>query len=247
LVYHINKDGSRTRIFENGYYHSGMDKALRLNVEREKKRVNSGEACIIIVDGGLGSGKTNTGVTVARWIQKDFDFKNQVGRGIEQFADAWDSTVNKDSTSEVKACVFDEAHTFNRRGSLTKLNKHINVFLNTFRHTKIILILALPHFADLDSSIYDTQAVRGLVHMKEKHKSFADTKAYDGVAIEDMLDYIDKHRSGRKRFARRSCYNRYHGTYGHIRLPKDHSSIDYSSSEGKDRLISDSMSGAKAN
>lgn len=251
MVYHINKDGSRSRIFSSLYYKTGMDDTLRENIDDQVVRVRKGKASFILVDGELGSGKTNTGITIARHVQPDFNMVNQVGRGTEQFIKALEYTRNHEPTfmcvgkaEPIKACVFDEAHTFNKKRTMSKMNQDINTIFNVCRHEKIIIILVLPHFSELDNGIYNTGAVRGLVHMRDMYKDYSDVLNYDGIAIENMLDYIDRWKTKvGKRKINRDCYKKARRSFGHVRLNKEYyKSIAVSSNIGKNDLIKQSMS-----
>lgn len=180
-----------------------LDAKLRENLDYFIKHVQKLKACIIIIDGGLGVGKTSTAITIAKEIQPNFDEAKQVGRGTEQFTEAWEYTEKevKVKRNGIKVCVFDEAQDFDRANHATKRNRALKMFFNTFRDSKTLLILCLPHFRRLDVSIYETRAVQMLLHLDEQFSGYVEGRAYDLESLLRMLDYLhrnrnDKHLSG---------------------------------------------------
>ena len=247
MEYYINPDGTRTRIREAMYYITGLNPHMRKNLDLCRKAVELGHPIILLVDGGLHTGKTNSAITMARYFQPDFDFNKQVGRGIDQFAEAWNHTINMKTDFEAKICVFDEAQTFNRRGAMTKLNRAMDEFFSTHRHNKVMLIFCLPHFRVLDKSIYDTDAVIGLIHMEFIKKQYADYRQYDAYQIAYMNDILENENKAKNR-NRKLIYNRAGFVpWGHIRLPEDFKQIAKSSNIGKNIIQSKTLKAMTTN
>jgi hypothetical protein len=236
MPFHINPDGSRSKIFDASYYRTGLNDDLRNNLKSSKRIVNRGYPVIWLVDGGNHTGKTETMVTMASYVQPDFNFKKQVGRGIEQFEEAWENTINTKSESDVRVCVFDEAQTYTRKGAMSSLNKAINLFFTTYRYHKVMLILGLPHIRELDVGIFDTDAVVGLIHMERLFSTYAEYRQFDAYQIAHMLDLLAKEPQKKHR-NRRQIYNRVgFAPYGNVRKRDDSEEIAESSNSGKEVL-----------
>jgi len=100
------------------------------NIDTQIKRVKNKMASLIIIDGGVGSGKTHSGVSIADYINiTEIDLKNQVGLGGEDFEKKlkWCVENNK------KVILYDEAGDFSRRGAITGFNKRLNRIFETYR------------------------------------------------------------------------------------------------------------------
>lgn len=222
------------------YYATGLNKQLRHNLNDFKKLVlNKHKPVMIVIDGGLGSGKSTTAETIAKYIQPGFNPEIQVGRGVAEFAEAWERTEQLEVDDKtVKCCVFDEAQGFDRSQGRTKLNTALRNFFYTFRDAKTIIILVLPHFSRLDPSIYETKAVQCLIHILETHNTYIDYSCYDLYSILRMVDFLS-YNNKQKFLSKMTVYHKFTPNfYGHIRKPKEktQSFIDEQSTIGKKDL-----------
>lgn len=172
--HHFEKvGGRRVRVlYSNGHPFGDQ---LRLNLDKIKDRVRVGKASLIIIDGGLGEGKTTLGVEVADYFQGEpIVFELQLAMGGEE-------TIKK-----IKVCyekgriviIYDEAGDFNKRGALTKLNATLNRIFEIFRAFKIIVIVILPSFSVLDNALFDKKIPRLLLHCHGRSGRSGNYSAY---------------------------------------------------------------------
>jgi len=149
---------------------------LALTLNGLKKRVfEDNKASLIIIDGGVGSGKTTCAVEVAEYIMSaELIFKEQLAMGGEEFR------------TKIKICfkrgyvviIYDEAGDFDRRGAITRLNRMLNRLFEISRAFKILVILTLPDFSQLDSKLFDNRIPRLLLHCDRNNNNYADFRAY---------------------------------------------------------------------
>ena len=146
-----------------------------------KQRVKNNKACAIVLDGPMGEGKTTLGVHLADYIQGDFiDLKEQIGMGGQDFRSKFlDSKKGK-----IKVCIYDEAGDFRKHGAITKFNREMSRFFETYRAFKIIVIMILPNFNMLDKMLFENQVVRCLFHC---HSRTNRSGSYDVHDFENMM------------------------------------------------------------
>jgi len=143
-----------------------FDKKLAENLDDLIKRVEGNKAALIIIDGGVGEGKTTLSVEVGDYINKkkgrgNIDFETQLAMGGADFT----KKVRICFTKKLPVVIYDEAGDFNRRGSLTRFNAMLNRTFETFRAFQVIVIISLPSFFVLDQDIFDKNIPRLLVHV----------------------------------------------------------------------------------
>jgi len=161
-------------------YKSGLkfDETLDFNIDGCIERVESKKASLIVIDGGVGEGKTTLGTEVAQRIAKklnqDFDITKQVKMGGREFLEGlqWCSKNGR------RIVVYDEAGDFNTRASLTYFNQTLNRVFETYRALKIIVILCLPSFSDLDTSLMKKKISRFLIHTYGRNNTQGNYSVY---------------------------------------------------------------------
>ena len=163
------------------------------NLDDLKRRVmEENKAALIIVDGGVGEGKTTICVEIADYLQgSPIDLKKQLAMGGEQLLDR----IQKCFEERLPVCIYDEAGDFNRRGALTKFNAMLNRVFEMYRAFKIIVIVALPNFTVLDNQLFDNKIPRLLLHLRGRTKKQGNFMAY---SLYRML-YV-RHKMTDKRF-----------------------------------------------
>lgn len=128
------------------------------------------KASLIIIDGGLGEGKTTLAVEIADYINslhglQEIDIKgHQLALGGEQFLDKLDLCYE----NKLPVIIYDESGDFGRRGSLTRFNAMINRMFEMFRAYKVIVIMCLPAFDALDSALMDKKIPRLLLNLYDR-------------------------------------------------------------------------------
>lgn len=164
----------------NKTYTNGLkiDKILNLNLEDSITRVDSKKASMIVIDGGVGEGKTTLAVICAMIIAKklgeEFSIDEQVRQGGSDFLKGMDWCVENNK----RVIIYDEAGDFNTRASLTYFNQQMNRVFETYRALGIIVIMCLPSFSDLDTSLMKKKIVRFLVHCYARNSKWGNYSVY---------------------------------------------------------------------
>jgi len=144
--------------FSNGVITKNLD-----NIKRRVTKKNL--ASVILIDGGLGKGKTTLAVQVASQIQgSPIDFNKQIALGGEQLQEK----LLMCQEEGLGVLIYDEASDFNRRGALTKFNAQLNRVFDVCRAFKIIIIMVLPSIKVLDNDLFHKGIVRCLFHVADK-------------------------------------------------------------------------------
>lgn len=162
-------------------YKHGLPYSEKLgqNIRELIIRINSKKASLVIIDGGLGEGKTTLAVHIGDQINDEhglppIKFEEQLALG------------GKDFTSKLRLChqlqlpviIYDEAGDFNRRGALTSFNSMINRVFEMFRAYKIFVILCLPSFHVIDNDLFMKNIPRLLLHLRDRGPRDGDFYAY---------------------------------------------------------------------
>ena len=155
-----------------------IDSTLDKNLQGCIDRVKSKKASLIVIDGGVGEGKTTLGVicamSLAKKIGQDFSIDDQVKQGGGDFLKGMDWCVENKRT----IIVYDEAGDFNTRASLTYFNQNMNRVFETYRALGIIVILCLPSFADIDLSLMKKKIARWLIHCYARTNTYGNYSVY---------------------------------------------------------------------
>lgn len=160
-----------------------FSKKLAENLDDLDDRVfKMNKASLIIIDGGVGSGKTTLDVHIMDYINLKHGFEIvdlsdqtcQLAMGGEDFTKKLVVCFGR----KLPACTYDEAGDFHKRGSMTRLNALINRTFETYRAFKVLVILSLPTFSVLDQDIFDKEIPRLLIHIYRRTLNQADAKCY---------------------------------------------------------------------
>jgi len=166
LVYEING----RRFFNND---------LKVNLDDQISRVKDDYASAIIVDGGVGKGKTHNDVQIADYIsitnkQGIIDLNIQLARGYDEFFSKLDECIRR------KRCViiYDEAGDFSKKSTLTKINMLLNRVFEQYRQFHIIVIISLPLADSLDNSLLHNEIPRMVLHTDKRYKQWVEGRIY---------------------------------------------------------------------
>lgn len=153
---------------------SEVDK-LKFCLDKLQARVHNGKATLIIVDGGLGEGKTTMGVHLASYfIGNSFSFDDVLYMGGEKFLKG----IKVCFENNLPVILYDESGDFDKRGSMSKLNKTLGRIFDIYRAFRIIVILILPSFFALDNSLFDKNIPRLLINCHGRTKRQGNFRAY---------------------------------------------------------------------
>jgi len=210
-----------------------FSEALAKNLDRLYDRVFlNNMASMLILDGGVGQGKTTLAVHIADYLQKKpIVFKKQLSMGGDDFQEKLRSCFEE----KLKVIIYDEAGDFNRRGALTRFNAELNRVFETFRAFKIIVILVLPSFEDLDNGLMKKQICRMLIRVYGRKQNYGNFKAYSLYRMFWVKHYMDK------MTVKPQAYSRVDpNIYGHwLDLPPTRSDeLSMYSTEGKFNVLS---------
>lgn len=213
------------------------------NLDAWKHRTNKrNKASLIIIDGGVGEGKTTLAVHTADYLngayellpdgnyrridEKMISFKNQLAMGGLHFL----KTLKTCFKEGIGVVVYDEAGDFNRRGFLSRFNAMLNRVFETYRAFKIIVVVCLPSFHVLDSDLLDKKISRGLFHCYKRSEFEGNFKGYSLFRMYYIQDKMKK--LVVKPFAYNIVEPNIHGNF--LDLPPERSkALDHFSSEGK--------------
>lgn len=226
--YHFNN----SRLYNHGLPFS---RPLDRDLEDLKKRIEGKKASMILIDGGVGEGKTTLGVEVAEYYQgKPLNFKKQYAIGGDQFQEKL--VLCYDSGLDV--LIYDEAGDFNSRGALTSFNQMLNRIFDTFRAFKIMVILILPSFHVLDSPLFDKRIPRMLIHCQNRSKKSGDFTVYSLYRM-----YYLKHKMKKNivpSYAYTGTTPNYRGHFLDL-APSKSIELEKISIEGKKQIISENI------
>lgn len=169
------------------------NKKLGQNIEDLIQRIKMGKASLVVIDGGLGEGKTTLAVHIADQVNKYYglpqiEFNEQLALGGKEF------------TEKLRIChkrkypviIYDEAGDFNRRGALTAFNSMINRTFEMFRAYRIFVILCLPSVSVLDNDLFMKNIPRLLLHLKGRGYHDGDFYGYSDYRMLYVRHKMDK-------------------------------------------------------
>ena len=186
-------------------YDHGLPFSTKLaeNMDDLVERVmNKNKAGMIIIDGGVGEGKTTLGVHLGDYAQGSYrnvggkyvqdkskfvTFDNQLAMGGEIFV----GKVRMCFEKNLHVVIYDEGGDFNKRGSLTGFNMMLNRTFETYRAFKVLVIICLPSFHVLDHDLLLKNIPRLLLHLHSRNNNSGE---FQGYSLMKMFYLADKMR-----------------------------------------------------
>lgn len=164
-----------------------FSKALAWNLDDLDDRIfKMNKAALVVIDGGVGEGKTTLAVHVVDYINgkhglppMDIPSKEQIGLGGVDFA----KKLRLGFKKKFPVIVYDEAGDFNKRGALTRFNAMLNRTFETFRAFKILVVLCLPTLNVLDNDLFDKNIPRLGVHCSGRTMKQGHIKGYSNYRM----------------------------------------------------------------
>ena len=153
---------------------------VNTSLEEQTTRIKNNKASMIIIDGGVGEGKTTLAVHCADYINK-INKQPPIALDGPQYAMGGEDFIKKIVECHNKkfpVIIYDESGDFSKRTSITKFNNMLNRTFETFRAFKIIVILSLPTFNTLDNSLLEKNIPRLLIHCYNRNNKYGHFKAY---------------------------------------------------------------------
>jgi len=218
--------------FDNGLpFTSPLEEALDSQIER----INKNKASMIIIDGGVGEGKTTLAIHCAEYIaKKKIIFKEQLGMGGIDFQEKFAICHERKHI----VAIYDEAGDFNTRGALSNFNKSLNRLFEIYRGFKIIVILVLPCVGVLDNSLFDKKIPRFLIYCHGRNKVRGKFSVYSLYRMYYLRDKLKKYIS--PPFAYRDTNPLFRGYFKNLELKRSEE-LDKFSTEGKFNIVTEGV------
>jgi hypothetical protein len=221
-------------IYDNGKPFN--DKMVE-NIKCIKKRILHNKAGIIIVDGGVGEGKTTLGTHIADEYQGSYiNFKKQYAFGGDQFQEKLQICYD----SELSVIIYDEAGDFSKRGALTEFNKRLIRVFETFRAFKILVIVVLPNFSVLENSLFDLKIPRFLFNCHNRTDKQGEIRAYSLYRMLWLKSKMNDHKLVIKQMAYSSVTPNFRGHFLDLTLDRAEE-LNKICMEGKLNSLSDNV------
>jgi hypothetical protein len=212
-----------------------FSKPLDRDILNLRNRIKGKKASMIIIDGGVGEGKTTLAVEVAECYQgKKLDVTKQYAMGGDQFQEKL--VICYDAGLEV--LIYDEAGDFNSRGALTSFNQMLNRVFDTFRAFKILVILVLPSFHVLDSPLFDKRIPRMLINCYNRNVRTGDFRVYSLYRMYYLRNKLKKYIV--PAYAYTGTTPNYRGHFLDL-SPLKSIELEKISIEGKKQIVSDNI------
>jgi len=195
------------------------------------------KASLIIVDGGVGEGKTTLAVKIGDFVNglhglPPIVFEEQLALGGEEFAKKLQLCYKK----KLPVLIYDEAGDFNRRGSLTRLNALLTRTFETFRAFKVLVIICLPYFGVLDNGLFDKNIPRLLLRCNGRTLKQGNFRAWKL----SQMNWIRFHTAKlvNKQDAYNKVYPLYYGHFQNLEAARSRA-LDSYSVKGKLKALGD--------
>lgn len=159
-------------------------------IDEQIKRLDVNKPSVLVIDGMHGAGKTCLASHIAQYVESQykaqFDYKNQVGKGMEKFLEK----LNYVKKNNLHVVIYDEAEDFERRGAMSKFNRLLNRVFSVLRATQIMVIVVLGMVDKLEKEPLKKGLVRALINVHDRGARTADVRIYDGGNIFYLLNQI---------------------------------------------------------
>lgn len=189
-----------------------FSKEVAYNLDDLRDRVMKyNKASMIIITGQVGEGKTTLAVECADYLkgayerqgdvwvyhpEKVADLEHQLGMGGEAFI----TKIQECYARKLHECIYDEGGDFNKRGALTRFNQMMNRVFETYRAFKVVVIVTLPNFGDLDHSLIDKGIPRLLLDCHSRGERYGNFRAYNTYRMNYINHWMKKLVVKRKAF-----------------------------------------------
>jgi len=158
-----------------------------------KRVVEDNKAGMILIDGGLGEGKSTLGVQCVKYVnhkllKQKMNFKSQYAFGGLAFQEK----LQICHAQGYNIVIYDESGDFSKRGALTDFNKRLVRVFETFRAYKILVIIILPSVSMMDESIFTLKALRLTINCHGRTNRSGNFRAYSLYRTMFIKDYMKK-------------------------------------------------------
>lgn len=167
---------------------------LARNLDALQERIRKKKAAMVVIDGGVGEGKTTLGVHCADY--------NEIYYGNGQPIDLDNEHIQmavggKDFGEKLIIChdrklvvlVYDEAGDFDKKTTISRFNRNLMRVFEMYRGFRILIVLCLPKFYKLENELFENGIPRVLLNCRDRTEWSGSFAAYD---LEQMY-YIKHH------------------------------------------------------
>jgi len=201
-------------VYDSGLYFSNV---LKKNIDICLERIKINKAVLIIIQGGLGEGKTTLMKEMLDYINQKQGFKKvdmklgiQIAIGGADFV----KKIRLCYENNLPCCGYDEAGDFSKRGSLTYFNAMLNRTFETYRAFKCVVILTLPNFNVLDNDLFDKKIPRFMLRLYDRTMNQGN---FGGYSLYRMLLIKAKMKKYElKEFAYKKIEPNFHGHFQNL-------------------------------
>lgn len=156
---------------------------LSVNIKDGLDRVKLKKATCIIIDGGVGEGKTTLAVEIADYINelngfKEVDLTEQGNKQVAMGGKDFSTKMRLCFQNKLPVIVYDEAGDYARKQAMTGFNAYLNRIFETYRAFKIVVIICLPNQYILDNTLFDNKIPRMLLHLYGRTANQGNFKGY---------------------------------------------------------------------
>lgn len=169
----------------NVYKHGlPFSEKLAENLDDCYTRIKKNKASCIVIDGGVGSGKTTLGIEIADYFNKKYAEQEEVSLEIKDHIQL--AMGGKEFAKYMRLCfmqgkiviIYDEGGDYSKRGAMTQFNAFLNRIFETYRAFRILVIICLPSMSVLENTLFDNQIPRLLLHCYDRGDNNGCVKAY---------------------------------------------------------------------
>ena len=167
-------------------YDHGLPFSTKLaeNLDDAFLRIKKNKASCIIIDGGVGEGKTTLGILVADFWNRKFASQGEVSLDLKYHPQL--AMGGKQFAKQMRICfvdgfiviIYDEGGDYSKRGAMTQFNAFLNRIFETYRAFRMLVIICLPSMAVLENTLFDNKIPRLLLHCQDRDDSDGSFKAY---------------------------------------------------------------------
>lgn len=179
-----------TGSYYEALYHRGLvydhglpfRQLLADNVDDLMVRIQRGKASLLVIDGGVGEGKTTLGKHLGTYVNirygsgKPLDIRGpQLAMGGTNFQE----NILLCHDNRLPVLLYDEAGDLDKKTTLSKFNRNLMRIFEMYRGFKILVILCLPRFYKLENELLDLGVWRMTVHCEDRTDRQGNFRAYD--------------------------------------------------------------------
>lgn len=146
--------------------------SLKDNLDPVIERINKGFSSAIIIEGGLGQGKTTLAVQVVDYVNSKFgqpemslDTQEQIATGGEEFK----VKLVQCYRDGLHGLIYDESGDFSGRRYISAYNRDLYRMFQIYRAFKVLVVIVLPSFTDLDAGLFKLDVVRFGLRLSDRN------------------------------------------------------------------------------